>query len=226
MVVPIRELANNTFSNLTNISFYISVAPKHSNINMENNINIGPLRERLPMPSNNNSRNSSIISKTLLVLYYEYMKIQNNNPLQYDLVEDEYISCSSNANIRETNISNSSVFGNNPKGKQYEINETPALNNTLPPYEADMANSQHGQNTQQEYFEVLINYKINSFTEPNAWNSKAYPISIFRHIKFLEINSKNMFTFLLHMANFIKTRKFEKYKTTNITELQGFGKVV
>ena len=33
--------------------------------------------------------------------------------------------------------------------------------------------------------------------EPNAWDRKAYPIFIFGIMKFLEINSKNMYTFTL-----------------------------
>ena len=67
----------------------------------------------------------------------------------------------------------------------------------LSPHKASKANSQYSSNTQQECFEILINYDINSPTEPNAWDGKAYTISIFGHIEFLEIDSKNMFTSLL-----------------------------
>ena len=42
-------------------------------------------------------------------------------------------------------------------------------------------------------------------------------------MEFLEIDSKNIFTSLLCMINFIKARKIEKDKAINVTELQGFG---
>jgi len=45
-------------------------------------------------------------------------------------------------------------------------------------------------------------------------------------MKFLEIDSKNMYTSLLCMSNFIRTRKVVNSKTNNISELKNFGKVV
>jgi len=72
-----------------------------------------------------------------------------------------------------------------------------ALNNTLPLYKASKANNQHVPNAQQEDFKVLLNHDINGFSEFNTWNSEAHLISIFSHLKFLEIDSKNMFTSLL-----------------------------
>jgi len=60
-------------------------------------------------------------------------------------------------------------------------------------------------------FEVLINYNINVPTEANAWDSKAYSISILSHTKFLEIDSKNIFT-LLWMADYIRARNSKKVK--------------
>jgi len=58
-----------------------------------------------------------------------------------------------------------------------------------------MVNDKHIPNIQ--HFKTPLNYDINSPSEPNSWDGKAYPISIFGHIEFLEINSKNMFTSLL-----------------------------
>jgi len=51
---------------------------------MENNIVVSSLRERLPISTNNNSRDSSIISKASSKPYYECMKIQSINPLWAD----------------------------------------------------------------------------------------------------------------------------------------------
>ena len=84
---------------------------------MENNTDISSFKERFLISSNNNSRNFFIISKTFLKPYHKHMKIQNNNLLWYDQVENEYILYSLNFNIKETNIFNSSVSNNNSKGK-------------------------------------------------------------------------------------------------------------
>ena len=67
-------------------------------------------------------------------------------------------------------------------------------------------------------------YNINEPTELNAWNSKAHPIFIFGSIEFLEIDSKNMFTFLLYMADYIRSRKVKKGLINNILELKCFSK--
>ena len=63
-----------------------------------------------------------------------------------------------------------------------------------PPLVESIENIQYVPNTMT--FEVLINYNINVPTEANAWDSKAYSISILSHTKFLEIDSKNIFTLL------------------------------
>ena len=82
-----------------------------------------------------------------------------------------------------------------------------------------------GQNTlDMAYIEVLINYNINMPIEANTWNSEAYSISIFRHMEFLEIDVKNIFTSLLCMADFIKTRKVQQDKILNVAKIQEFGK--
>jgi len=48
-----------------------------------------------------------------------------------------------------------------------------------------------------QHFETSLNYDINGLSEPNSWDSKTHPISIFGHMESLEIDSKNMFTSLL-----------------------------
>ena len=70
IVAPIRELANNTFSILSNVSSYTTLAQIHSNLNMDN-IDMGPPRERSSLFSINNSRELSILSKASSLLYYK-----------------------------------------------------------------------------------------------------------------------------------------------------------
>jgi len=54
MVAPIRELANNTFSTLSNISSYTTLAQTHSNLSMDD-IDIGSPRGRSSLFSTSNS---------------------------------------------------------------------------------------------------------------------------------------------------------------------------
>ena len=107
---------------------------------MENDIDMGPPRGRSHINLSNSSRDSSIISTTSFKLYYKHIEIQNNNPSWFNQIEDEYNACSLDTNIGKSNISSSSVSGNNLKNKQWKINETLALNNTLPSSVESMVN--------------------------------------------------------------------------------------
>jgi len=77
---------------------------------------------------------------------------------------------------------------------------------------------------QQKFYTVPLPYNVNQLVEPNVWNGEVYPVSIFSTMEFLEIDSKNMFTFLLHIANYIRSNKIKKGKANNIPELKDFGK--
>ena len=87
-----------------------------------------------------------------------------------------------------------------------------------------MKNIQHVSDMMN--FKVLINYEINTPTEAeaNAWDGKVHTISIFGYMEFLEIDSKNIFTFLLWIADYIRARKVKKGKISDVTKLQEFGK--
>jgi len=66
---------------------------------------------------------------------------------------------------------------------------------------------------------VLILYDTNQSVELNVWDGEAYLISIFRTIEFLKINSMNMSTLLLYMANFIWNRGIDSNKVNGINQL-------
>ena len=73
------------------------------------------------------------------------------------------------------------------------------------------------------HYEVSLSYNINQFIEPNTWDSKAHPISIFSTMEFIEIDAKNIYTSLLCMADFIRFRKVDTDIINNIKELKGFS---
>ena len=66
---------------------------------------------------------------------------------------------------------------------------------------------------------VLILYNTNQLVEPNAWDGEAYLISILRTMEFLKINSMNMSTLLLHMANFIWNRGIDSNKINGVNQI-------
>jgi len=151
------------------------------------------------------------------------MEIQNLDPLWFGQVENECFPQLLSTNAGKSNISNCLGTSSNPKGKQHRDNVALALNNIRPPSSENIANGQH--TLDMIHFEVPINYDINTPTEANAWDGKAHSISIFGHMEFLEIDAKNIFTSLLYMADFIRAKKVQQGKISDIAELQGFGEV-
>jgi len=75
----------------------------------------------------------------------------------------------------------------------------------------------------QGFTNVPIPYEVDKPVEPNAWDGEAHSISIFGTMKFLEIDSMNITTSLLCMANFIKNRSVDCKLANSITQLKGFG---
>ena len=116
MVAPNRGLVNTQFS--FDISSTSNSQAHLNTLNMENDIEMGPPRGRSHINLSNSSRDSSIISTTSFKLYYKHIEIQNNNPSWFNQIEDEYNACSLDTNIGKSNISSSSVSGNNLKNKQ------------------------------------------------------------------------------------------------------------
>ena len=182
------------------------------------------IRRRTPVGLKNNSRDLSIISVISSKFYFEQMEDQNHNTSWFNQVEDKCNHLSLNTNVEKSNISNGSTSGNNSKDKQHASNKALALNNTCSPHVESIDNFQHA--LQFMNIEIPINYNINALIETNSQNSKIYPILIYSHMEFLKIDFKNIFTSLLHMADYIRSRKVKKDKIENITELQEFEEAV
>jgi len=91
-----------------------------------------------------------------------------------------------------------------PQGKSAAINNM----NMYTPWDLEM---------------TIIPYKDNQPVELNSWDKEAHSLLIFRTIEFLDIDSKNISTFLLQMANFIHYRKLKNNTENDILALEGFG---
>jgi len=87
MVVPIRELANTTFSSTFKVFTLVPMVQKFCN--MDININTDYLRERSTSASTNSSRELLLLSNALFIVYHKKMEIQSNNSLWSDQIEIE-----------------------------------------------------------------------------------------------------------------------------------------
>lgn len=76
--------------------------------------------------------------------------------------------------------------------------------------------------TSQVFINIPLLYNINKLVELNSQDDNTNPISIFRTIKSLEIDAKNMITSLLCMSNYIKNRSVITSQVNSINQLEGF----
>jgi len=96
----------------------------------------------------------------------------------------------------------------------------------LNPQGKDVFNCNMNTYNIQSFKLFSISYKDNQPTELNSWNREAWPLSIFGNIKFLDIDSKNISTLLLHMADFIHKRKLVSNTEKDILSLFDFDQAI
>ena len=124
--------------------------------------------------------------------------------------------------VEENKQANEAQDHNSKDGEQCSNNEVSTLNDMPISQGKDMALINMNMYTLQDLETTSIPYKDNQPVELNSWNKEAYPISIFGTVKFLDIDSKNILTLLLWMANFISNRKIKNNMKKYIPQLEGF----
>ena len=130
-------------------------------MSMDIDINMDTSRDRLLVPSNSSSRESSILSTTSLIPYCEWIEIQNNNPLWSKQIKAEEIAQSLKPNVEKNNTLEKQVTGNSSKaGKQHEVNEALALNNMPSPWGVNEANDKHNLGLQQDFYVIPITNEL------------------------------------------------------------------
>jgi len=77
--------------------------------------------------------------------------------------------------------------------------------------------------TPQDLELFSIPYRDKQLAKPNSWDEKALSISIFSTMKFLDIGSEKISTFLLQMADFIQNRKLISNTEKDILVFPNFG---
>ena len=128
MVVPIREVVNKHFSNSAIFTTHFSMAQLPSNMEMD--VDCDSIRGRSTLSSKAGSRDSSISSSTLLVLYHQHMEMNNDHPEveSQEPIDNSQLSYEGNA---ETGHSVSMVTDKPPPKERQ--NEVPALKTTPKP---------------------------------------------------------------------------------------------
>ena len=100
-----------------------------------------------------------------------------------------------------------------------KCNEVLALNNKRPPLVESIENIQHVPDTMN--FKVLINYKINTLTKANAWDSKVHPFSV--TWSFWKLTPK---TFSLLYCKWLIISELEKSKKVKFWMLLNYKSLV
>jgi len=80
--------------------------------------------------------------------------------------------------------------------------------------------------SQHSHYEIPLAYNINKPMEHKVWDGKAHPLSLFGTMEFLKIDAKNIYTSLLHMADFIRSMKVQARFVNNISQLKSLGKAM
>jgi len=188
-------------------------------------MNIDTPRERLFSSSENNSRESSTHSNISSIPYHERM--ENFNTFWSEQVENdekERLSISyATSRAEKDNMVNKTINTSSNEGGPQNNNEAPALNNLPCSQGEGEANNITNTYNSQKFANVLILYDINQPVKLNAWDREAHLMFIFGTMEFLEINSKNMSTSLLHMANFIRNRGFDQVAWEFILSIYSSG---
>jgi len=73
---------------------------------------------------------------------------------------------------------------------------------------------------------IQISYDPNIPTEPELWDSSFYPISLYRSIKHITLDSKNIKNLLNFMAKYITNKQVDSLKANNLEDFHSIGKVV
>ena len=130
-------------------------------------------------------------------------------------------------NLKEDDIQAKQGISNSPKTELQHINNEALTPNNIPsPWGESETINIPDMCLQQKFYAVLLPYNVNQLVEPNVWDGEVHSVSIFNTMEFLEIDSKNMFTSLLCIANYIRSNKIKKEKANNIPELKNFGEVI
>ena len=221
MVVPIRELVNILFPSTTKDSKFDPMILDSYSMNIDINIPRG----RISSLSINSLRVSLAHSNISSISYHERIIIQNNDLSWSEQVEnkEERFSLSyTTLKIEEKILANEAVEKNLKDRAHYANNEALTLNNMFNSQGENEVSNNTNTYVLQNVIEVFLPYNIQKLVEPNSWDSKAYLITIFGTIEFLNTDTRNIYTSLLCILDFIKKKSTSYNQINDVTQLEGF----
>ena len=223
MVVPTRELVNTLIPITIKATILDPMVLNNYNMDMD----IDTVRGRSVSSSTNSLRAFSVCSNTSSIPYHERMEIQSSNlpwSEQVEIDKRESFSLSyATSKAGDRMPANKATDNSSKDGVQCANKKAPALNNMPTSQGENKVNNNTNTCSSQGFTNIPISYEIDKPVEPNAWNGKAHSISIFGTMEFLEIDSINITTSLLCMANFIKNRSIDCKLANSIIQLKSFG---
>ena len=215
MVVPIRELGNITLSNTTTCSTTLNMAPILNfdiAIDSGNNFFIdNKMRGYSLALSVYKLRTSSMSSSKCDEEYHIYIK-RNSNRMEkdkpvtsIDSIQIEYIS-QKGRNGQVSKIANST----NNMNHQCITNENPTSSSL----------------SSNNMFNMQLNYDINQTLDLESWDGKFHAVSLYRSIKHLASDIKNIKDSLHRIGKYIKDKSIIDSNANSVKDLEGMGKVV
>ena len=172
--------------------------------------NYNEVRGRTFLPKSQSSRASSISSTKSLVIYYE--RIKHNNSLDEDF------------NMGDNSPQLSYVI---PKEQTNHVSiVADPNNNTMNKYILIEYLTSSPSHVDDIIINIQLLYDPNTLMEPELWNGSFYPISFYRSIEYLALNSKNIKDSLNFMAKYITNKQVNSAKSNNLKDFKGIGKVI
>ena len=222
---PIKEVkrTNTVIVRITpTITLPTVTVPTNMEIDFENTFrntsdNYDKMRGRMSTPSKQSSRVFSISSTISLVIYYKRMDINNNLENDINMEPIEITQLLYAIPREQVNQVSTVVDSNNNMINQCVLIKGLALNSS------STSSTSHIDN--DNIINIQLLYDPNRPMEPKLWDSNFHPVLLYRLLKHLTSNAKNIKKSLACMTIYIKHKKIETSKSNDIKNFKDIDKV-
>ena len=222
---PIKEVkrTNTVIVRITpTITLPTVTVPTNMEIDFENTFrntsdNYDKMRGRMSTPSKQSSRVFSISSTISLVIYYKRMDINNNLENDINMEPIEMTQLLYAIPREQVNQVSTAVDSNNNMINQCVLIKGLALNSS------SISSTSHIDN--DNIINIQLPYDPNRPMEPKLWDSNFHPVLLYRLLKHLTSNAKNIKKSLACMTIYIKHKKIETSKSNDIKNFKDIDKV-